>query len=61
MKEKKQDIEPCNDKGQWHGYQEWYEDGKLSIRVIYKHGLEIGYEEYHNTYYSQSMTNSYIR
>ena len=38
-------IKSKNSKDQFHGYQEWYEDGKPWLRVIYKHGLEIGYEE----------------
>ena len=48
MKNKK-DISSRDNNRELHGYQEWYYSNidKLTIRVIYKHGLEIGYEEYH--------------
>jgi hypothetical protein len=45
-----QNIAPKNDKGEFHGYHEWYNiDGRLSFRCIYKNGLEVGYSEWHNT------------
>jgi hypothetical protein len=35
-------------KNKLHGYQEWYGvTNKLLCRCIYKHGDDIGYEEYH--------------
>ena len=55
MKEK--DIKNYNDKGLWHGYQERYSSDKLYLRAIYKHGQEIGYEEWHGI----SETNYYIK
>jgi hypothetical protein len=37
-----------NNKGQRHGYQEWYwNDGDLWYRGSYKNGRLIRYEEYH--------------
>jgi len=44
MKDKK-DIDNFNTKNQLHGYQEWYDRGKLWYRGIYKHGLKINYSE----------------
>ena len=62
----KEDIEPKNDKGEWHGYQEWYYiDYTIMHRGIYKNGEPIYYHEYHehHDYYddSQSNTSFYIR
>jgi hypothetical protein len=35
-----------NDKGELHGYQEWYgDDDELWLRGTQKNGFEIGYEE----------------
>jgi hypothetical protein len=58
MKNKK-DISSRDNNRELHGYQEWYYSNidKLTIRVIYKHGLEIGYEEYHGL----KKNNFYIR
>jgi hypothetical protein len=37
-----------NSKGEYHGYQEWYwKDNTLVVRLNYKNGNEIGYEELH--------------
>lgn len=53
----KEDIEPIDSNGQWHGYQEWYYDGfdrgtigEICYRCNFKHGKEIGYEEWHSNY-----------
>lgn len=57
---KRKNIEPKNNNGNAHGYQEWYEK-ELWVRVVYKHGEEIGYEENHgiNTYGAE--TNFYVK
>lgn len=56
----KKDIAPINSNCQFHGYQEWYDkDGKLYLRVTMKHGLPLGYEEWHFT--SDLETNYYIK
>jgi len=53
------DKMPKDSNGKWHGYQEWYHLNKiLMLRGLYKHGLEIGYEEYHG---STWKTNFYIK
>jgi len=61
----KQDIEPEDKYGHAHGYQEWYYIGyTIMHRCNYKHGREIGYEEWHTEYHdddSQSKTRFYIR
>jgi hypothetical protein len=43
-----------------HGYQEWYRDKELKLRVVMKHGLEIGYEEWYKKY-GPSEINFYIK
>ena len=43
----KEDIETFNDKGQWHGYQEWYNRGKVFYRGNHKFGWIIYYHENH--------------
>ena len=54
----KQDKESLDSNGKWHGYQEWYNIyGQLRLRVLMKHGAEIGYEEYHGT----KSTSFYIK
>ena len=50
------DIETLNDKGQWHGYQEWY-GIKLWTRGMYKNNTPMGYMEIH----SSIITIFYIR
>lgn len=56
--EKKIDIDPTDENDLWHGYQEWYSFmNKLNLRLVMKHGAEIGYEEWHN----EMETNFYIR
>ena len=53
------DIEPKDINGQFHGYNEWYydDDIRLWMRCNYKHGREIGYEEWHDA----RKTTFYIR
>ena len=59
MKENK-DINPINNNGKYHGYQEWYtKDCKLYLRVTMKHGQSLGYEEWHFT--SEFETNYHIK
>ena len=41
------DIKNYNNKGQLHGYQEWYVNNKIYYRGIRKNNKPIGYEEYH--------------
>ncbi len=44
------DIRNRNDKGQWHGYQEWYyTNGKLWFKGFSYNGILIDYDE---IYYS---------
>jgi len=58
---KKKDINPLDSNGNAHGYQEWYHaNDKLWLRGVWKHELEIGYEEDHRLH-SESNTNFYIR
>jgi hypothetical protein len=47
---------PKDKHGQWHGYYVLFFP-YLTLRVMYKHGLEIGYEEYHGL----KKTNFYIK
>ena len=61
------EISIFDDKGRTHGYQQCNYAGihagkydRLKFRVMYKHGLEIGYEEWHR-YHSPSTTSFYIR
>ena len=59
-----EDIKPKDNNNRNHGYQQWYHNfagynGKLKLRVIYKHGVEIGYEEWHKIY-TDSTTSFYI-
>jgi hypothetical protein len=54
----KQVIRNKNDKGQYHGYQEWYFNGKIiAHRYIVRNGQNIGYSEWHGF----KKTNFYIR
>jgi len=47
MKDKK-DIINFNSKGQYHGYQEWYNGiGNLGARSQCKNHVFIGYHEWH--------------
>ena len=40
-------IFPKNQKGQVHGYAEYYYNNKISYRTIYKNGENISYSEWH--------------
>lgn len=42
-------ITNTNTKGQWHGYQECYVNGKIWVRGNRKNGQFIGYGEYHSS------------
>lgn len=53
----KDDIEPKNSKGDFHGYQEWYYNNRLWVRCNYDRDEPIGYEDDHHKY----MANYYIR
>jgi len=54
----KKTLAPINDNYQYHGYNERYDyQDVLRLRVMYKHDLEVGYEEWHE--YKQ--TSFYIR
>jgi len=54
----KEEINKYNSKGQYHGYNEWYNvDGSLRIRTNWKNGRVFGYFEYH----AHKQTNYYIR
>jgi len=44
----KKNIENFNDKGKYHGYQEWYIENSIRFRCNYKNGRNIGYIEWHN-------------
>ena len=49
MKEENKEIKNYNDKGQFHGYQEWYwyNNDKLWFRGNFKNKILIGYNENH--------------
>ena len=53
----KTDIKTNNNKGQLHGYQEYYHKNSILTRFNYKNNKLIGYEEWH--YFKE--TNFYIR
>jgi len=56
--EMKKDIKNYNDRGQLHGYNEWYSfNGELIGRENRKNGLRINYTEWHGT----NKTIYYIR
>lgn len=51
----KKSIQPTNSKGQYHGYQQWYNshvdgDDTLWFRVMYKNNQPIGYFESFKTH-----------
>ena len=50
-------IITTNEKGQYHGYQEYFDSGKLGYRINLKNNYMIGYSENHRT----KNTNFYIR
>jgi hypothetical protein len=41
----------------FHGYQEWYLNDELWLRVVYKHDEPVGYEDDHR----KKIANFYIR
>ena len=41
------DIITTNSKGQYHGYQEYFDSGKLGYRINIKNDNMIGYSENH--------------
>lgn len=45
----KKNITNFNNKGQWHGYQEWYVYNKIVLRGYRKNDILIGYTEGHNS------------
>ena len=57
----KKEIDPLNEKYQWHGYKEWYwtTTNKLRFRGCYKNGKRIGYMEWHKSNFN--YTKFYIR
>jgi hypothetical protein len=42
-------ITPCNNKGQAHGYWEFYLYNKLWYKCFFHNGREVGYREVHHT------------
>lgn len=57
----KKDIDPINNKKQFHGYQQWYWNNKLWIRGNYINGLRFGYFESHDVDLSDNIcTRFYI-
>jgi len=45
----KKDITPTNNKGERHGYWEWYwADGNLWYKRFYHNGKRVGYEEFYD-------------
>ena len=62
MKEKKEDIQPKNKKGQFHGYQERYFINNLVSRYTGKNGRRIGYYEWHASNFRDiKVTRFFIR
>jgi len=45
----KKDITPINQKGQAHGYWEWYRtyNGSLLCKRFFNNGKEVGYSEWY--------------
>ncbi len=46
-----------NDKGELHGYQEWYWCGELSFKGFYNNNIIVDYEEEYN--YSGKLEKSF--
>jgi len=42
-------IKPLNNKGQAHGYWEWYWAGDLIFKRFFHNGERVGYEEYYHS------------
>jgi hypothetical protein len=58
--ENNKDTRPKNNKGKYHGYQEWYRNGKIILRGNAKNDQEIGYQESHSKYFNYD-TSFYIK
>jgi hypothetical protein len=57
----KKNIENFNDKGEHHGYQEWYDNHGLWLRGNHKNHKPIGYTESNwNTKIGQEETEVYF-
>jgi hypothetical protein len=50
-----------NDKGNYHGYQQWYHYDKLWFRGNSKHGRGMGYLEWHVEHVVDIETQFHIR
>jgi len=48
MKQNK-DIKTFNDKGEYHGYQEWYDNNKPFLRCMAKNSKVVGYSEWYES------------
>ncbi len=47
-----------NDKGLYHGYQEWYfSNGNIGLKGFWYNGIEVDYEEFH--YYSGRLIKTF--
>jgi antitoxin component YwqK of YwqJK toxin-antitoxin module len=46
---KTKNITPENNKGEGHGYWEWYCDGNLWFKCFYQNDKLMGYEEIYDT------------
>jgi len=49
MSKLSKNINPRNDKGEPHGYWEYYFFGTLWFRSFYHNGKVVGYEEYYSS------------
>jgi len=60
MSKKNKDIAPYNDKGQPHGYWEWYYyNGDLMCKRFYQNGKRVGYGEVYNFYNCKLLEKKY--
>ncbi len=42
------EIENINNKGEYHGYQEWYFfNGQLMCKCFFNNGIKVNYQEYY--------------
>lgn len=48
------EIRTFSDNDEFHGYQEWYLNDELWLRVVYKHDEPKGYEEKHENKWSET-------
>jgi len=49
-------IMPRNNKGQQHGYWEYYFKGDLVFKCLYQNDKEVGYEEDYDSYINGKLT-----